>query len=170
MAEAVIAFCTGFSTIVRVGRDAPRWQRRRLLGPVESWWRDGAGSQGHAGLDPMPASSAPTTVHVAPIEAENSGVGVDPIARWMVAGRKQRRAMPALKHRRGQGRRGQRQNNAAAHASIKGVRQRQDGNRGSDQDARDLDAWNRQRFLSVRLQRRAARAPRIGTGPGTAAL
>jgi len=42
MAAAVIAFCTGSYTIVRVGRDAPRWQRRRLPGQMAGGWRDGA--------------------------------------------------------------------------------------------------------------------------------
>ena len=68
----------------------------------------------------VPASSAPTRVGVAPIEAENSGVGVDLITPCRFAGRKLRRAMPPRKHQRGQGRLGS-EKNAAAHASIQGV-------------------------------------------------
>jgi len=108
-------------------------------------------------------------VHITPIEAENSGVGFDPIARCMVAGMKTEEGHAAAAASTGPRAAWQRQTNAAAYASIKGVRQRQDGESGSDQDATDLDACNRQRFLSVRLQRSAARTPRIGTGPGTAA-
>jgi len=92
-------------------------------------------------------------VHNTPIEAENSGVGFDPIARCMVAGMKTEEGHAA----------------AAASTGPRAAWQRQGGDRGLDQDATDLDAWNLQRFLSVRLQRSAARAPRIGTGPGTAA-
>jgi len=76
--------------------------------------------------------------------------------------------MPPLQHRRGQGRLGSDKKMPLA-TPRSGRGQRQGGDRGLDQDATDLDAWNLQRFLSVRLQRSAARAPRIGTGPGTAA-
>jgi hypothetical protein len=35
------------------------WQRRRLPGPMAGGWSDGAGSQGHAGLDPCPPRQPP---------------------------------------------------------------------------------------------------------------
>lgn len=168
MAAAVIAFCTGFATIVRVGRDAPRWQRRRLPGPIAGGWRDGAGSQGHAGLDPFPPRQPPPRCTSPRLRQRTAGSAL--IRSRVAWSLESNRGWPC-RRRSPDGAKGGLATikTAAVHASIKGVRQRQYGGSGSDQDATDLDACNRQRFLSVRLQRSAARAPRIGTGPGTAA-
>jgi hypothetical protein len=87
--------------------------------------QDGRGMQALT----VPASSAITRLRVALIEAENRGIGVDPIRRCMFAGRQPRRAMPPLKHRRGQGRLGS-VKKPLSHALIKGVRQRQVGSMG----------------------------------------